>query len=415
MPLPTAITREWLKNPQVDLTPKIVADYIGIGPKTGTPPEGVVALIESVAADRTSEAYQLSFFGHTGYATHVEGTWNIVEGETIPIGTVALVLNPSTGFGPQLYIWTGLLTYLGTEGEDYLVSSPPPYGWQLLGAQPAVINASYRSNAVYSSQDRNGTVAIVGPTPTGIGFEDVPDGIARFKGIPPGYTAAEVAAWTTDDWMTLAWEYVPKQLIQVGTLAVVARDLTNSPEVKPYLTVWSGVDWQPLHYPYGAEGVIALDEGSSSGSKSTGYEHIAATTEKSGFMSTDMVQQLGAYSGYVQTTDATATTVVSSDVMTGSVGFQTAYLLEAIVVGVKTNGTHYASYTAQTCLIIDNTSFVFATPAIVDTNSGDSWGQPSFNSGGGAIIVKVTGKAATTIKWRAALRILKSIRTDATT
>lgn len=103
----------------------------------------------------------------------------------------------------------------------------------------------------------------------------------------------------------------------------------------------------------------------------------------------------------VQTTDATVTTVES--VTTAS---DTSYTLHATVTAVKSDGSQMASYVLYASYRNDSGAVTqVGTTTVSHTAEDDATWDATLDISGTSIRVRVTGVAATTIRWQSHLRI----------
>lgn|SRR5574341_1108574 len=103
----------------------------------------------------------------------------------------------------------------------------------------------------------------------------------------------------------------------------------------------------------------------------------------------------------IQTTGATET-VVWARTMTST---QSTWMLDIAVIGTKSGGTDRASFWRRATVYRAGSGDLAFGGAVlnpgVDYKSDGTWGDVNVTSTGSTVQVKVTGKAATTINWRA--------------
>ena len=118
--------------------------------------------------------------------------------------------------------------------------------------------------------------------------------------------------------------------------------------------------------------------------------------------------EFGGWTGFVQTTNATAAQVyfdgsaTATTANTCSTVTDSVYNVLAYVVGRKTDGTEVGSFIRRACII--NTAGTASISGSVETVGTDinagTWGGVTINCNAAFLRVAVTGKASTTIDWR---------------
>lgn len=106
----------------------------------------------------------------------------------------------------------------------------------------------------------------------------------------------------------------------------------------------------------------------------------------------------------IQTTGASATTLWSRTLPTSSV-----LHVRAEIVGIKSDGSDRARYVREFTYYRASGNATLADTdyaPIPDYESDATWGGPALAVATGTVSLQVTGKAATTINWRARVQIL---------
>ena len=104
----------------------------------------------------------------------------------------------------------------------------------------------------------------------------------------------------------------------------------------------------------------------------------------------------------VQTTDANATTLATVAVPTGKILF-----VEVDIAGDKSDHTQGAGYVIRAAWrnVAGVLTQVSADEVDVVFQDDATWGEPSTAASGANVLIKIVGKAATTINWNTTSRV----------